>query len=86
MGFRHIMCIIWPRIRAVPAQGPALLRFAEEKALQNGHGWCSLDAQRGNEALNAWYARQGYRYVGLRREGSYEGILREKRLIRNTSC
>lgn len=78
------MCIIWPRIRAVPAQGPPC--FAEEKALQKGHGVVRLDAQRGNEALNAWYARQGYRYVGLMREGSYEGILREKRLIRNTSC
>lgn len=69
-----------------PGTGAALLRFAEEKALQKGHGVVRLDAQRGNEALNAWYARQGYRYVGLMREGSYEGILREKRLIRNTSC
>ena len=69
-----------------PGTGAALLRFAEEKALQKGHGVVRLDAQRGNETLNAWYARQGYRYVGLMREGSYEGILREKRLIRNTSC
>ncbi|MFR2885267.1 MAG: hypothetical protein ACLTCB_03020 [Merdibacter sp.] len=41
--------------------------------------------QRGNSAQRVVCAA-GYRYVGLMREGSYEGILREKRLIRNTSC
>ena len=44
-----------------------------------------LDAQLGNGPLNAWYARQGYLPQGTMREGSYEGILREK-LLKNRSC
>ena len=44
-----------------------------------------LDAQLGNGPLNAWYARQGYLSQGTMREGSYEGILREK-LLKNRSC
>lgn len=70
---------------AYPGTGAMLLRFAETKALQEGLEAVRLDAQLGNDPLNAWYARQGYLPKGTMREGSYEGILREKRL-KNRSC
>ena len=70
---------------AYPGTGAKLLRFAETKAVQEGLEAVRLDAQLGNGPLNAWYARQGYLPQGTMREGSYEGILREK-LLKNRSC
>lgn len=41
MGFRHIMCIIWPRIHAVPAQGPPCFASLKRRRCRRGMGWCA---------------------------------------------
>ena len=58
--------------------GERLLAFAWEIAKQSGKSRLRLDAQRGNEALNAYYERLGFRFVDSLREGAYEGNRREK--------
>ncbi|MBR6547961.1 MAG: GNAT family N-acetyltransferase [Clostridia bacterium] len=61
--------------------GITMLRFAEQEVLENGGDRLRLDCQTVNEALNQYYFRLGYRYVGQCIDGAYEGNLMEKILI-----
>ena len=40
-----------------------------------------LDSAIGNKNLENYYASRGYRSAGFCKDGLYEGVLREKKLI-----
>ena len=60
--------------------GERMLEFAQQEVLAMGGNVLRLDCQTVNEALNQYYKRLGYNYVGQCIDGAYEGNLMEKQL------
>ena len=60
--------------------GIMLLKYSEKYAKENGFEKMCLDSAVGNEKLENFYTKQGYKAVGTCIDGAYKGILREKKL------
>ena len=58
--------------------GRDFLRHAAALASSLGKEKLRLDSAEDNEPLARWYESQGYRAVGIVRDGPYRGTLREK--------
>ena len=65
----------------VSGAGEVFLRHAEDDARKRGKEYFRLDSARDNAALAAYYESQGYLPVGACEDGSYRGILRQKKLV-----
>ncbi|MBR4868464.1 MAG: GNAT family N-acetyltransferase [Clostridia bacterium] len=66
-----------PSVRGL---GERMLDFAQQETLAMGGNLLRLDCQTVNEALNQYYKRLGFTYVGQCVDGAYEGNLMEKQL------
>ncbi len=65
---------------AFPGTGRRLLDAAEREALRRGIRFIRGDSNLRSQELSRYYEARGCRAKGLIREGSYIGVLREKRL------
>lgn len=61
--------------------GISFLKHAELLAKQKHKQFLRLDSALHNSKLAAYYESQGFQAVGTCKEGEYEGILRQKRII-----
>ena len=61
--------------------GSIFLQKAEEYTAQQGKAYMRLDSAIGNKNLETYYASRGYQPAGYCKDGLYEGVLREKKLI-----
>lgn len=61
--------------------GAVLLDSCEKNARTQGYDRLRLDCQADNAPLNAYYAARGFSSVGECLEGTYRGVLREKKLV-----
>lgn len=60
--------------------GSIFLKKAEEYTASRGKRYLRLDSAVGNKTLEAYYSSRGYVEAGFCKDGSYEGVLRQKRL------
>lgn len=63
-----------------PGAGDDFLCLAEAQAKRSGKRFFRLDSAKENTALAAYYRSHGYEEAGFCTEGSYHGVLRQKRL------
>ncbi len=65
------------------AKGTAsiFLEMAEKYTAQQGKIYMRLDSAIGNQKLEHYYASRGYVEAGFCKDGLYEGVLRQKRLV-----
>ena len=61
--------------------GSVFLEMAEAYTAREGKMYMRLDSAIGNKNLENYYASRGYREAGFCKDGLYEGVLREKKLI-----
>lgn len=61
--------------------GEMFLRFAEQYALDNGQTYLRLDSAEDNHYLEQYYEKHGFIAVGTCKDGLYNGILRQKKLL-----
>ena len=61
--------------------GSIFLQKAEDYTARMGKRYLRLDSAVGNYNLEQFYASQGYVAAGFCKDGLYEGILRQKKLI-----
>lgn len=62
--------------------GSIFLQMAEEYTASMGKRYMRLDSAVGNKNLEAFYTARGYVEAGYCKDGLYEGILRQKKLIK----
>ena len=62
--------------------GSIFLQMAEDYAACMGKQYMRLDSAVGNKTLEAYYTSRGYVEAGRCTDGLYEGILRQKRLMK----
>ena len=60
--------------------GKKMIQYVEELAHSQNKNFVRLDCAIGNEELNKWYEKLGYKSVGTTVDGEYQGCLREKKL------
>ncbi len=65
----------------VKGAGALFIKAAEKYAKENGKMYMRLDSSKDNAVLSSFYEKFGYLPAGECKDGLYEGILREKRLI-----
>ena len=58
------------------------LQRAEEYTARCGKQYLRLDSAVGNRTLEAYYTSRGYVEAGCCKDGLYEGILRQKKLVK----
>ncbi len=63
--------------------GSAFLQMAEDYTAHMGKKYMRLDSAVGNKNLEAYYTSRGYTEAGFCKDGLYEGILRQKELVKN---
>ena len=61
--------------------GSIFLQMAEQYTAGRGKVYMRLDSAIGNKNLENYYASRGYRETGFCKDGLYEGVLRQKKLI-----
>lgn len=61
--------------------GSIFLQMAEDYTARMGKRYMRLDSAVGNKNLERFYASRGYVEAGTCKDGLYEGILRQKRLL-----
>lgn len=61
--------------------GSVFLQKAEEYTAAQGKRYLRLDSAVGNKTLENYYTSRGYTEAGCCKDGLYEGILRQKKLI-----
>lgn len=61
--------------------GSIFLQQAEAYAAKEGKRYLRLDSAIGNQTLEAYYSSRGYVEAGFCKDGLYEGILRQKKLV-----
>ena len=61
--------------------GSIFLQMAEAYTAKDGKAYMRLDSAIGNKNLENYYASRGYREAGFCKDGLYEGVLRQKKLI-----
>lgn len=61
--------------------GSIFLQLAERYTAARGKQYLRLDSAVGNKTLEAYYTSRGYTEAGRCKDGLYEGILRQKKLI-----
>ena len=57
-----------------------MLEYAEKKALERNIYVLRLDVKIDDDKLNEYYEKQGYKKVGICKEGEYTGYKREKKV------
>ena len=61
--------------------GSVFLHLAEQYTAGQGKMYMRLDSAIGNKTLEHYYVSRGYTEVGFCKDGLYEGVLRQKKLI-----
>lgn len=61
--------------------GSIFLQMAETYAARQGKTYLRLDSAIGNKTLEDYYTSRGYVEAGYCKDGLYEGVLRQKKLV-----